>query len=361
MPEPASSRQTVEPRLDAEAVLDWYDHYARDLPWRVSPARRRVGERPDPYAVWLSEVMLQQTTIATVRDYHTAFLKRWPTVGDLAAARLDEVMAAWAGLGYYRRARNLHACANRVAGELGGTFPTTYGGLLALPGVGPYTAAAIAAICHDAPVPVVDGNVERVMARFLALDVPVRDAKDRIRAAVGRAVPARSGDFAQALMDLGATICAPRRADCDRCPLEPDCRARGTANPLAYPVPAPKADRPTRFGHAYVLKRADGAVWLEWRPENGMLAGMQGVPTSSWTDEWPDFEPPGAANWQPHGEVRHVFTHFALWLKVWSAATAPGQDRKGAWTAGDALKGAALPTLFRKVLAAARSEKPAKK
>src|SRR5690606_4330588 len=203
----------------AAAVLAWYDRHARVLPWRVGPADRRAGKRPDPYRVWLSEVMLQQTTVAAVQRYYARFTALWPAVTDLAAAPLAAVLVEWAGLGYYARARNLHACALAVVDRHGGVFPATAAGLLALPGIGPYTSAAIAAIAADEPVAVVDGNVERVLARYLALPVPVRDAKPEIRAAVQASVPSRAGDFAQALMDLGATICTPRVALCALCPL----------------------------------------------------------------------------------------------------------------------------------------------
>ncbi|HVX79994.1 MAG TPA: A/G-specific adenine glycosylase, partial [Devosiaceae bacterium] len=214
--------------LNAAAVLAWYDRHARELPWRIGPADRARGIRPDPYRIWLSEVMLQQTTVATVRGYFARFLDRWPTVEALASAPLDAVLVEWAGLGYYARARNLHACARAVVERHGGRFPTRSAELLALPGLGPYTAAAIAAIAGDEPVAVIDGNVERVLARYLALEQPVRAAKSEIRSAVQAAVPARAGDFAQALMDLGATICAPRQALCMLCPLQPDCRGAAT-------------------------------------------------------------------------------------------------------------------------------------
>ncbi|HEX4298737.1 MAG TPA: A/G-specific adenine glycosylase, partial [Devosia sp.] len=212
--------------LDGAALLAWYDRHARVLPWRTGPADRARGVRPDPYRVWLSEIMLQQTTVAAVGKYYARFLSLWPTVADLAAAPLEAILVEWAGLGYYARARNLHACAQAVVERFGGAFPGTSAELLALPGIGPYTAAAIAAIACDEPVAVVDGNVDRVLARYLALPVPVRDAKDVIRAAVQAAVPPRAGDFAQALMDLGATICAPRIANCLICPLAEGCTGR---------------------------------------------------------------------------------------------------------------------------------------
>ncbi|HVW92871.1 MAG TPA: A/G-specific adenine glycosylase [Devosia sp.] len=340
--------------IDAAAVLAWYDRHARDLPWRVGPADRARGVRPDPYRVWLSEIMLQQTTVATVRAYYARFLELWPSVTALAAAPLEAVLVEWAGLGYYARARNLHACAVAVAERHGGVFPTTAAGLLALPGIGPYTAAAIAAIAFDEPIAVVDGNVERVLARHLALDVPVREAKDTIRAAVQRAVPPRAGDFAQALMDLGATICAPKSALCMVCPLQPGCRAAQRGEPLAYPVRAEKPERPTRRGHAFVIRDADGDVFLRKRAETGLLAQMTETPTSPWTAEPTPPSYPFAGDWRPHGTIVHVFTHFRLELQVWSATTPePASLEDGWWTSPAELDAEALPTLFRKVLAAA--------
>lgn len=339
--------------LDAAAVLAWYDAHARDLPWRVPPALRAQGVAPDPYRIWLSEVMLQQTTIAAVRDYFARFLALWPTVGDLAAAPLDRVMAEWAGLGYYARARNLHACAVAVCERHGGVFPTSSAALLALPGIGPYTAAAIAAITSDERVGVLDGNVERVLARYLALPVPVRDAKPRLRAFLDAQVPDRAGDFAQAMMDLGSTICAPRAALCMLCPLRPGCR--GTRlDPLAYPVRATKPERPVRFGHAFVIRDGDGDVYLRRRPDRGLLARMAETPTGEWLSDRVDPDFPFAAAWQPHGLVVHVFTHFRLELTVWSAiARAPEALADGWWAPPEGLSAEALPSLFRKVLAAA--------
>jgi A/G-specific adenine glycosylase len=339
--------------IDADAVLAWYDAHARDLPWRVGPAERRRGVAPDAYRVWLSEIMLQQTTVATVKSYFLRFLSLWPTVAALAAAPLDAVLVEWAGLGYYARARNLHAGAVAVVEKHGGKFPTSAAELLTLPGIGPYTAAAVAAIAVDERIAVVDGNVDRVLARYLALDLPVREAKDDIRGAVQAAVPARAGDFAQALMDLGATICAPKAALCMLCPLQPGCRGTRTGEPLAYPVKAEKAERPTRRGHAFVIFDRDGDVFLQKRPEKGLLAQMTEVPTSDWGSA---VEPvfPFAGNWQHRGQIIHVFTHFRLELEVWSAVSAdPAKLPGGWWASPDELDAEALPTVFRKVLAAA--------
>jgi A/G-specific adenine glycosylase len=342
--------------LDAAAVLAWYDRHARTLPWRVSPGDRARGIAADPYRVWLSEIMLQQTTVAAVGRYYARFLHLWPTVADLAASPLEAVLVEWAGLGYYARARNLHACAKAVMERFGGRFPTTSAELLTLPGIGPYTAAAIAAITGDERVAVVDGNVDRVVARYLALDVPVREAKDLVRGTVQAVVPERAGDFAQALMDLGATICAPRNASCVLCPLEPGCcGAKG--DPLLYPVKAEKADRPTRYGHAFVMRDADGDVYLQTRAEKGLLAQMTGTPVSDWTPDKRAVAHPVASDWRYHGQVIHVFTHFRLELDVWSAVVPePEQLQAGWWADPRELDAEALPSVFRKVLAAAGLE-----
>ncbi|ODT70645.1 MAG: A/G-specific adenine glycosylase [Pelagibacterium sp. SCN 63-23] len=339
--------------VDSSAVLAWYDNHARDLPWRVSPADRTAGIRPDPYRVWLSEVMLQQTTVAAVKAYFLRFTSLWPTVFDLAAAPLDSVLREWAGLGYYARARNLHACAEAVVRDHGGVFPTSSAALQSLPGIGAYTSAAIAAICFDEPIAVLDGNLDRVLARYYALDVPVRDAKEELRAALQASVPARAGDFAQAMMDLGATICAPRNASCLICPLQPGCTAARQGNPLAYPVKPLKPERPVRRGHAFVMRDAAGDVYLQSRPAKGLLAGMTEVPTSDWAAELAEPDHPVAADWQHRGQVVHIFTHFRLELEVWSAVVAPEGLDHGWWAAPSALRGEALPTLFRKVLAEA--------
>ena len=341
------------PAFSAEALLGWYDRHARSLPWRVMPAARRAGDKPDPYRVWLSEIMLQQTTIVAARDYFLDFTQRWPSVADLAAAPLDDVLARWAGLGYYARARNLHAAAQVVADRMGGVFPETSAELETLPGIGPYTAAAIAAICHDERVPVIDGNVERVLSRVLRLEIPPREAKPELRKVLAEIVPERAGDFAQALMDLGATLCAPRSTACALCPLQPDCAATDLPDPTVYPRKPEKAERPTRRGHAYVLVRNDGAIWLVQRPDKGLLAKMTGVPVSEWATASgaPDY--PVAGNWRRAGEVIHVFTHFRLELTVWVLGDAPEPKTKGWWSPPGQLGGEALPSVFRKVLVAA--------
>jgi A/G-specific adenine glycosylase len=333
------------------ALLAWYDAQARALPWRVGPVARRAGVVPDPYRVWLSEVMLQQTTVPHATPYFLAFTRRWPTVEALAAEDDAALMSAWAGLGYYARARNLLACARAVAREHGGRFPNTEAGLLALPGVGAYTAAAVAAIAFDAPANVVDGNVERVVARLFAVETPLPAAKPELkRLAAGLVADDRPGDWAQALMDLGATVCMPKSPLCDRCPVARFCAARTGGNPAAYPRKSPKAERPRRRGIAYVAVR-DGHVALVRRPGKGLLGGMLALPTSEWTTGPAQGAPPLEADWRPAGEIEHVFTHFALTLSVLRAETAATFD--GAIWAPLAEAGQGLPSVFLKALRAA--------
>ncbi len=342
--------------LDADAVLRFYDRHARSLPWRTAPADRARGVQPDPYRVWLSEVMLQQTTVAAVGRFYARFTALWPTVADLAASPLEAVLVEWAGLGYYARARNLHACAVAVVGRFDGAFPTTSAELLTLPGIGAYTAAAISAITADERIAVVDGNVDRVLARYLALPVPVREEKDLIRSTVQASVPERAGDFAQALMDLGATICAPRQASCMLCPLQPGC-AGAKLNPLHYPVKPEKAERPTRYGQAFVMRDADGDVYLQTRAEKGLLAKMTETPGSAWTSASEPVAHPLAAEWRHAGQVVHIFTHFRLELDVWTAVVPDtALLTEGWWTDPSQLDAEALPSLFRKVLAVAGVE-----
>ncbi|MCC7266382.1 MAG: A/G-specific adenine glycosylase [Caulobacteraceae bacterium] len=305
-------------------LLDWYDAHARRLPWRVGPAERAAGMRPDPYRVWLSEVMLQQTTVPHATPYFLKFTARWPTVCDLAAEDDGEVMAAWAGLGYYARARNLLACARAVAGEHGGVFPDTEAELRALPGFGPYTAAAVAAIAFDRAANVVDGNVERVMARLFAVETLLPAAKPELTVLAARFVTSeRPGDWAQALMDLGATVCRPKAPLCLACPISDACAASTRGAPETFPRKAARAERPRRHGVAFVLTRGE-KVALVRRPPKGLLGGMLALPTTGWTVSPPGeaeiaaAAPDGAA-WREAGEVEHVFTHFALTLKVLSA------------------------------------------
>lgn len=335
------------------ALLEWYDRHRRRLPWRALP-----GETPDPYHVWLSEIMLQQTTVASVGPYFERFLTRWPTVADLAAADLDDVLHAWAGLGYYARARNLHKCAQTVAAEHDGMFPSTEEALLKLPGIGPYTAAAIAAIVFDRPASPVDGNIERVMARLRAIRTPLPAAKDEIKEAARNLTPeARPGDFAQALMDLGATICTPRNPACGICPWTNACVARQAGDAADLPKKAPKKQKPTRRGVAYWAMRDDGRVLIRRRPEKGLLGGMMEIPSTEWREEasWTEGEAraaaPEAADWSAlPGVVRHTFTHFHLELEVMRARV-PGEDHEEClWVEVDRLGEHALPTVMKKIV-----------
>ena len=345
---------------DPADLLDWYDRHARVMPWRVPPAARRAGVRPDPYAVWLSEVMLQQTTVAAVRDYFLRFTARWPTVTALAAAEDAEVMAEWAGLGYYARARNLLKCARAVASDHEGVFPDTEAGLRALPGIGPYTAAAVAAIAFDRPATVVDGNVERVMARLFAVETPLPAAKKPLTELAARLTPAdRPGDHAQAVMDLGATICTPRNPACGLCPWRPACRAHALGMASGLPRKMPKPEKPVRRGIVYVAVREDGAVLLETRPAKGLLGGMLGWPGSDWSQD-PSPAPPVAADWQTlSAEVRHTFTHFHLHLAVRVARVAgDATPDRGEFVAAGDFRPASLPTVMRKAWTLAAADLP---
>ncbi len=320
----------MTPEQIRAALLAWYDSAARELAWRVGPGDHAQGVRADPYRVWLSEVMLQQTTVPHATPYFLKFTARWPTVSDLAAEEDGEVMAAWAGLGYYARARNLLACARAVARDHGGVFPDTEEGLRALPGLGPYTAAAVGAIAFDRPTNVVDGNVERVMARLFAVETPLPDAKPKLKAlAAGLVRDERPGDWAQALMDLGATVCRPKSPLCDRCPLTGACAGLATGAPESFPRKTARAERPHRHGVAYILTRGD-QVALVRRPPKGLLGGMLALPTSDWrTAPFSSAEArasaPAAGNWRPVGEVEHGFTHFTLTLTLlWAEGDAEG-------------------------------------
>ncbi|RED18606.1 A/G-specific adenine glycosylase [Pontivivens insulae] len=331
--------------MDATTLLDWYDIHHRDMPWRVPPAARKAGEVPNPYHVWLSEVMLQQTTVAAVRAYHTKFTALWPTVEDLAAADDADVMAAWAGLGYYARARNLLKCAREVTAR--GGFPNTEAELLTLPGIGPYTAAAVASIAFDRKATVLDGNVERVMARLHAIEEPLPDSKETLRTLAAERTPdARPGDYAQAVMDLGATICTPKSPACGICPWMKGCAGRIAGIAAELPRKRPKKAKPTRLGHVYIARRPDGATLMETRPPKGLLGGMLALPTSEWTDA-PSPAPPLEAGWREIGEVRHTFTHFHLILTVWTAETLAAETR-GHWV--DQADPGDLPTVFAKAL-----------
>jgi A/G-specific adenine glycosylase len=353
----------VRETADPGALLEWYDAHARDLPWRVGPQDRAAGRWPDPYRVWLSEVMLQQTTVAAVRGYFERFTALWPGVAALAAAEDAQVMGEWAGLGYYARARNLLKCARAVVADHGGRFPHTREGLMALPGIGPYTAAAIAAIACDRPEVVVDGNVERVMARLCDIRTPLPAAKPEIRAAAARLTPdVRPGDYAQAVMDLGATVCTPRAPVCGICPWRGACAGRAAGVAADLPAKASKKAKPLRLGHAYVARRSDGAWLLERRAGRGLLGGMLGWPGSDW-GEAPAPAPPLAAEWRDTGtEARHTFTHFHLRLRVHVATVGPDAvPDRGDFTPPHAFRPASLPTVMRKVfdLAQGALETPA--
>lgn len=329
-------------------LLNWYDEHARDLPWRVLPAHRQAGRKADPYWVWLSEVMLQQTTVATVRPRFCDFLARWPTVQALAAAPLDDLLSAWAGLGYYARARNLHACARAVVERYEGTFPPTEDELRGLPGIGAYTAAAIAAIAFDQTAVVVDGNVERVLIRQFAIEQPKADAKKPIYQYAKDLTPrTRPGDYAQAMMDLGATICRPGRPACEDCPVSGGCTAKAQGIAAALPVRPKKKPRPTRFGTVYVGIAKDGRVLVERRPAKGLYGGMSGLPGTEWSTEPPAASPPFRAQWKEGGEVSHTLTHFQLRLAVRYARVRT--EKPGLFWEADM---SALPTVFRKAVSA---------
>ena len=334
--------ETPNPSTSA-LLLDWYDSHARDLPWRAKPG----GPAPDPYRVWLSEVMLQQTTVAAVKPYFAAFTARWPTVETLAGAEEADVMAAWAGLGYYSRARNLVRAARAVAAR--GGFPDTEKGLRALPGLGAYTAAAVAAIAFGRRAVVVDANVERVVARLFAIAEPLPGARKAIRAAADTITPdARSGDFAQAMMDLGASICTPREPRCLLCPLSAVCEGRRSGDPARFPVKPAKKAKPLRRGKAFWIER-DGAVWLVRRAARGMLGGMRALPDDGWSVK---SDGTGLPADETLGLVRHGFTHFDLVLAVERGRDPIGE---GEWWPIDRLEKAGLPTLFVKAARLARS------
>ncbi len=340
----------------SNALLGWYDQHRRTLPWRALP-----GQFPDPYHVWLSEIMLQQTTVATVRGYFARFLTRWPTVEDLAAAPLEDVMQAWAGLGYYARARNLHACARLVAHANNGRFPASEQALRVLPGIGTYTAAAIAAIAFGQRAVVVDGNVERVVTRLFAVDTPIPAARPAIYALADTLTPAeRAGDFAQAMMDLGSGICTSRRPLCALCPLMAGCEARKAGTQEHFPVRKRKDQKPTRRGAAFVVLRADGAVLVRTRPPTGLLGGMLEVPGTAWS-VMPSLPATAAgapfdAAWRLAAQAAgHVFTHFRLELSVFVAHAPPDvkTPKDCQWLTRDRLHTAALPTAMKKVIAVA--------
>lgn len=344
----------------AKALLAWYDRAHRALPWRAA-----AGKTSDPYGVWLSEIMLQQTTVKAVIPYYTAFIKRWPKVRDLAAADRSDVMSAWAGLGYYSRARNLHDCANIVAHELGGQFPTEPVALQRLPGIGPYTAAAIAAIAFNKRAMPVDGNVERVVARLASVATPLPAAKAELKLLAEMLLPkSRAGDFAQAMMDLGATVCTPRRPSCMICPLKDLCTARRNEIAETLPRRTAKPERPLRHGVAFVAISERGDVLLRTRPDKGLLGGMSEVPSTDWVEDWLAADEalrlaPVKGRWFPMpGAVTHTFTHFRLGLLVFRAhvrnspaLTLWARQKDCRWVHRDALAAEPLPSVMRKVIA----------
>jgi A/G-specific adenine glycosylase len=351
---PAESADCARPTAQAAALLAWYDRHRRRLPWRAEN-----GEKPDPYRVWLSEIMLQQTTVKAVGPYYGRFLARWPTIADLAAERLEEVLKLWAGLGYYARARNLHACARVIVQNHGGRFPQTEAELLTLPGIGAYTAAAIAAIAFSRKATPVDGNIERVVARLYAVEEPLPASKPAIRALAASLTPdIRAGDFAQAMMDLGATICTPKKPACSLCPWREPCVARERGDQETFPRKTPKAEGKLRRGAAFVVTRADGALLVRTRPDKGLLAKMTEVPTTAWSHHFDEADAladaPIKAKWhRVAGAVRHVFTHFPLELAVYrtrvpSSTRAPKHMR---FIAADEIEGEAFPNVMRKVIA----------
>ncbi len=344
---------------ESRDLLVWYDRHRRRLPWRAEP-----GEAPDPYRVWLSEIMLQQTTVAAVKPFYGRFLERFPTVEALAAAPQEAVLQAWAGLGYYSRARNLHACAQAVVARHGGRFPGAEAELRRLPGIGAYTAAAIAAIAFGERAAAVDGTVERVVTRLFTVEEPLPKARPAVRALTEALVPDdRPGDFAQALMDLGATICTPKRPACALCPWMTPCRARAEGLQETFPRKERRAEGELRRGAAFVVLRADDAVLLRSRPPAGLLGGMAEPPTSAWDAAYDParamLDAPIEARWRRlPGVVRHTFTHFPLELTVFfarAARDAPAPEGMR-WTPRQDLAGEALPGAMRKVLAHALGE-----
>jgi A/G-specific adenine glycosylase len=350
----ARKRGSTEPR--AVDLLAWYDRHRRNLPWRAKP-----GEIPDPYRVWLSEIMLQQTTVRAVAPYYARFLERFPSVERLAVAELNDVLKQWAGLGYYARARNLHACAKVIVELHGGQFPRTVAELAELPGLGPYTAAAIAAIAFDARATPVDGNVERVVTRLFACEEELPAAKPVIRRLADSLTPdARTGDFAQALMDLGATICTPKKPACALCPWNAACVAFKRGDAESFPRKAAKPEGTLRRGAAFVAIRADGFVLTRVRPENGLLGAMMEVPTTAWTSDFDARracdEAPLLAKWRRlPGVVHHTFTHFPLELTVYRTELPPGTAAPDGtrFLPLSEVAGEAFPNVMRKVLASA--------
>lgn len=339
----------------AQSLLVWYDENARELPWRISPSDRAKGISPDPYRIWLSEIMLQQTTVAAVKSYFERFTHLWPTVQDLAAAPDDQVMGEWAGLGYYARARNLLKGARAVVEHHGGVFPQDRKSLLALPGIGPYTAAAVGSIAFDLPETVVDGNVERVMSRLHDIHEPLPLSKPQLTELAERTTPQkRAGDYAQAIMDLGATVCTPKSPKCKICPWLDPCLAQQNGTAAELPKKVPKPVKPTRKGFAYVAQTTSGAWVMERRPDKGLLGGMLGWPGSPWEDVAQD-TPPFAGSWTERGEIKHTFTHFHLYLRVMVADPVQKTPETLVTLGANEFQPSDLPTVMRKVFDVAQS------
>ncbi|MFD1197701.1 A/G-specific adenine glycosylase [Brucella gallinifaecis] len=342
-----------------QAILSWYDRHHRILPWRVNPYDNSRGTLQNPYRVWLSEIMLQQTTVEAVKAYFKKFVTLWPDVASMAKASEDDILRAWAGLGYYSRARNLKKCADIIAANYNGKFPSSAAELKKLPGIGDYTSAAIAAIAFGEPAAVVDGNVERVISRLYAINTPLPAAKSEIRDLMGSLTPHdRPGDFAQAVMDLGATICTPHRPACAICPVNDGCEALAHHDPETFPVKAPKAPKPVRSGAAFIAIADDGAILLRKRKGEGLLAGMSEVPGSRWTaridGDTTTQSAPFPAHWKPVGNITHIFTHFELRLSVYSASNIKKSHTiDGWWSAESELESEALPTVMKKAISAA--------
>ena len=347
-------KSKTETRKLRAALLAWYDNGGRTLPWRIRPEDRAAGITPDPYAVWLSEIMLQQTTVPHATPYWGKFLAEFPTVTDLAAAPRDRVLTLWAGLGYYARARNLHKCAEVVSEAYGGAFPGSEAQLLKLPGIGAYSAAAIASICFNEATNVVDGNVERVISRMFAVKQFLPKAKKELRDLAGTlSDPKRPGDYAQAIMDLGATVCKPKNPKCDICVWSFACDARTEGAQETYPRKMKKAKLPVRYGAAFYLKSESGKVLLSRRADAGLLGGMMEFPGTDWTGEKSDeadwmAQAPAKKNWEYAGEITHVFTHFRLYIAVYRAS-GDAKETPGDWTDADDLKSRALPSVMVKV------------
>jgi len=343
-------------QMISRAVLRWYDAHARDLPWRTGPKARAAGEKPDPYHVWLSEIMLQQTTVATVKVRYGEFLQRWPKISDLAASPVEDILNAWAGLGYYARARNLHKCARFIVDDHGGQFPQDISTLKSLPGIGDYTANAIAAIAFDRPSVVMDGNIERITARLFAVEAALPAAKTQLRKHVENYWPTkRHGDFAQGLMDIGSEICRPKNPYCDQCPIQKSCVAFTNGTQENYPVKVRKSAKPTRYGSVFVMQQTDGAVAFNRRPDKGLLGGMLGLPGSDWSEGGKVKlsktalmkNAPFTGAWQYKGEATHIFTHFHLVLGVYHIKVKSHAHGNYEWQQPDKVR---LPTVMKKAM-----------